>query len=258
MIERVFSAERLNEIVNDPSVYPWVCGALKGQYLDLTPAVRDRRNVTLLGEHGGVVFEQHQPGYYEAHTQVLPAGRGSWTLAMVNEALLWMFAGTDAVEIVTRVPKGNFAARALTRAIHGIYEFTAPHGWVKDGQVISSDIFALRIQDWIRTSPNLVKRGEWFHSKLEQEYEALGVSEALHPDDNSHDRNVGAAVEMFLRSQPHKAVVFYNRWAVMSGYAPVEIITENPLTIDIRDAVLVIRNNNFWVMNCRLPQRLVP
>ena len=256
MIERVFSAEKLNEIVNDPSVYQWVCGSLEGQYLDLSPAVADRRNVALMGEHGGVIFARHQMGYYEAHTQVLPSGRGAWTLAMVNDALRWMFTTTDAVEIVTRVPKGNYAARALTKAIHGVYEFTSHQGWVKGGQVISADIFALRIQDWIRTAPHLAERGAWFHERLEQEYHALGVSDQLHPDDESHDRNVGAAVEMFLNGQPHKAVVFYNRWAVMSGYAPIEIVTENPLTVDIRDAVLCIRNNNFWVMNCRLPQLL--
>jgi hypothetical protein len=252
VIERVFSADSLNKIVNDPSVYPWVCGAHDGP-LDLSGVVADQKNVALVGEHGGVVFHQHQPGYYEAHTQMLPAGRGRWALRAVNEALHWMFTRTDAVEIVTRVPRGNLAALALTRAIHGVYEFTVPSGWVIAGETVPADIFALRIQDWMRTATGIVPRGEWFHHRLQSEYASFGVSEKPHADDPCHDRYVGAAVEMMLHGQSRKAVVFYNRWAVMSGYEPVEIITENPLTVDIRDAVLVVRNNNFWVMKCRLP-----
>lgn len=255
MIERAVSAYRLNEIVNDPSIYPWVCGSLLGHPLDLSDVVADRGNVALVGEHGAVIFARHQPGFYEAHTQVLPSGRGQWTLAMVNEALRWMFCRTDAVEIVTRVPRGNYAARALARAISGVYEFTAHRGWVFENNIIPADIFALRIQDWIKTAPALSARGHWFHERLQEEYEALGVADELHDDDEAHDRHVGAAVEMMFGNQPHKAVVFYNRWAVMAGYAPVEIITETPLTIDIRDAVLAVRNNNFWVMTCRLARR---
>src|SRR5947209_10090690 len=129
-IERHFDAKRLNEIVNHPSVYPWVQGAVTGE-LDLSDPISDPRNVLLMGEHGGVVFGWHSPGIYEAHTQVLPEGRGAWSVAMVRAALEWMFTRTDAMEIWTRVPHGNLGARALAKAIGGKFEFRMEKGWVK-------------------------------------------------------------------------------------------------------------------------------
>lgn len=253
MIERWFSADRLNAVVNDPSIYPWVCGEHVG-HLDLRPVIDDRRNVLLMGEHGGVLFVLLQPGIYEAHTQVLPAGRGRWCLDMVNEALAWMFCRTDAVEIMTRCPQGNVAAKALARAIGGCYEFTNPNGWVFNRKPIPADIFALRIQDWMRTAEFLPAIGHDFHERLDEQYRALGVVSGVHPDDAIHDRYVGAAAAMIMGGQPHKAVIFYNRWAALAGYAPIALLREAPIRVDIRDAVLEVNGGTFEVTECRLVQ----
>lgn len=250
-ITRVYNADKLNKVVNHPSVARWVKGSYDGEYLDLTPLAQDRNNVVLMGEHGGVVFVQHQLGLYEAHTQVLPEGRGQWTLDMVNAALNYMFSRSEAVEIVTRVPKGNLGARGLVRAIHGVFEFRRADGWVVDGQQVYADIYALRIQDWMRTAPGLTERGSWFHNRLEQEYARLGRTLPQHTEDTVHDRYVGAAVEMILGNQPQKAIVFYNRWAKIAGYEEIKLVTDRPLVLDIRDALILVRDQNFWVMTCR-------
>lgn len=250
-LRREFSAEHLNRVVNDPSVFNWVKGAFEGEYLDLTPMVQDRNNVLLMGEHGGVVFTQHQMGLYEAHTQVLPAGRGAWTLKMVNAALSYMFSRTEAVEIVTRVPEGNVAALALTRAIHGDLEFRREAGWILEGKVVPADLYSLSVQKWMKTAPGLTERGQWFHNRLEQEYSRLGKTTPQHPEDAIHDRYVGASIEMILGGQPQKAVVFYNRWAKMAGYEEIRVVTDRPLVVDIREALILVRDRNFWVMTCR-------
>ena len=250
MIKQHKTAHSLNEVVNEPSVYHWVHGNQVG-YLDLSPVVLNPYNYLLMGEHGGVLFVQHMPGIYEAHTQVLPAGRGKWTLDMVNEALKYMFTKTDALEIMTKVPKGNLGARALVRAIHGSFEFRRENGWVVDGKPIYADIFALSVQNWIKTAPNLTEKGRWFHNKLEAEFAKVGRVDPQHPDDDVHDRYVGAAAEMILGGQTGKAIVFYNRWASMAGYAPIKVVTEHPLVLDISNALLVMRNKDFWVMQCQ-------
>lgn len=253
-IKRHYTAQALNGVVNHPSVLPWVKGGYKGTKLDLTPLVENRDNVLLMGAHGGVFFVQHQPGLYEAHVSVIPEGRGKWTLDMVNETLRWMFTKTDAVEITTRVPKGNLGALALVRAIHGSLEFTLPKGWIFNDQFVPAGIYSLSVQDWQRTAPGLIERGEWFHHRLEAEQEKLGNFEPNHPDDPIHDRYVGAAVETILGGQPRKGVIFYSRWAAMAGYAPISIVTETPLVLDIGTALIAIRNNDFWVMGCRSAQ----
>ncbi|WP_213775121.1 hypothetical protein [Bradyrhizobium sp. dw_78] len=252
MIERHLTADRLNEIVNDPSVYPWVRGACDAP-LDLAPLLSDKRHVCLLGEFGGCVFVQHQPGLYEVHTQMLPGGRGQWALDTVNECLRWMFTRTDAVEIWTRCPRGNLAARALARAISGQHEMDLQRGWVKDGEVIPAAIFSLTLQQWMKTAPGLEEVGHWFHMRLADEYRAVGFSEDIHADDASHDRYVGAAVEMLRSGQPEKGVIFYNRWAVMAGYEPIKLLGTAPVMVDIKDAVLAIGRNDFFVASVARP-----
>lgn len=250
VIRRHFTADSLNVVANDPSVYPWVCGGFKG-YLDLTPLVRNRNNFLLMGEHGGMLFIQHQPGLYEIHTQVLPAGRGAWTVEMANEALHWMFTRTDAIELVSRVPKGNLGARALVKKMHGEFEFKRDKGWVINETPVSADVYSWSIQNWMRWAPNLVERGHWFHKRLEKEYKKLNRRLPNHPDDEVHDRYVGAALDMLFAGNPHKGVVFYNRWAKMAGYAEIKIVTDNPLVLDIVDALLMFQGDDFWVMSIR-------
>lgn len=248
MIKRHYDAKLLNKVVNDPTIIPWVRGNYKGEHLDLTPVVADRRNFCLLGEFGGVIFLQHQLGLYEAHTQFLPEGRGKQALAVVQEALHWMFTRTEAMEIVSKVPKGNLGARALVRSVHGRLEFRNPNGWTIRGQTVYADVFSWTLQEWLKTAPNLTEKGKWFHNKLESEFIKKGIVDPPHPDDEIHDRYVGATVEMAFGGQPHKAIMSYNRWAGMAGYAQVQIVSENPLVIDIQNSMVVIKDKDFWVI----------
>lgn len=246
MLERIFDADKINRIVNDPSIYPWVRGAAEGP-LDLGPLLQDKRHVCLLGEFGGCLFFQQSPGIYEAHTQILPQGRGIWAVDTVRAALHWMFTRTDAVEIWTRCPRGNLAARALARAIHGREEMTVARGWVRDGKIIPATIFSLTIQEWMKTAPHLVEVGKWYHDKLEDEYRVLGHQEPIHEDDDTHNRYVGAAVEMIRGGQPLKGELFYNRFATMAGYAPIRIVGVDPVMVNIKDATLEMHGRNFFV-----------
>ena len=200
-----------------------------------------------MGEFGGCIFVQQQGGIYEAHTVVLPQGRGEWAVTTVREALHWMFTRTDAIEIWTRCPKGNLGARALARAIGGQEEMTVRNGWVKDNEIIPAAIFSLHIQNWMKSAPNLESVGHWFHEQLKEEYKLKGFNEQIHPDDNVHDRYVGGVVEMIRNGQPNKGIIFYNRFAAMAGYEPIKLISTDPVTVDIRDAVLELHGRNFFV-----------
>lgn len=250
-LERQTDAKRLNSIVNHPDIYRWVRGPAKGA-LDLSEAIANPNLVCLLGTHGGILFSQIQTGLWEAHTQILPAGRGSWGRLCVQACLHWLFTRADAMEVMTRCPKGNLAATAMARAIHGTYEFTSPHGWIDGDKPLAADIYSLNVQTWMRTAPGLAERGQWFHKRLEAEMARHNVQELSHPDDPVHDRYVGAATEMFLGGQPDKAVILYNRWAAMAGYLPVTVTSRKPLEVDIGTATIAVRGeDDFWVPDVR-------
>ena len=50
---------------------------------------------------------------------------------------------------------------------------------------------------------------------------------------------------MMIGGMPGKAAVFYNRWAVLAGYAPLQILSLNPLEVDIQSARLVVSGGDF-------------
>jgi len=246
-VERHYDGHWINRVANDPSVYPWVKGWHLGR-IDLSAVAEDRKNWCLCGEHGAVVFTELQRGIYEAHTLMLPEGRGPWCLDFCRCAEHIIFTQSPAVELLTRVPKGNLAARALGRALGWSFEFRNERGWIMDKDPIPADIFALRIQDWAKTAPGLEERGHWFHEKLEAEFAAHGKAEPPHGDDRTHDRYVGLCAEMLLNGQPDKGVVFYNRVAAMAGYQQIAIAQYAPLLVEIVSAQIIVspERQDFW------------
>jgi len=148
VIERQFDGQAVNRIVNHPSIYPWVCGPLEGQDLDLSGPIGDGSYIALFGEFGGFLFWKLTDGIYDAHSAVLPEGRGKWALGAAREALAWMFHHEGAVEIMMAVPKGNLAVRALVRSLKAKYTGNIEDGWMIDGNSVASDIFSLTKTDW--------------------------------------------------------------------------------------------------------------
>lgn len=247
-VRREFSAEGLNHIVNHPDVRPWVGGTGP---LDTSEVVADLRNVLLMGEGGGLLFVRYAPGVYEVHTQFLPEARGANAVVVTNDALRWMFTKTDAVEILTKVPDGNKGAKGLVHAIHGELRFHRDNAWLGPNGSDGVGYYALPIQSWAGKCADLEASGHWFHDKLEAAKTAMGASEPLHDDDAAHDRYVGATVEMILSGQIEKAMGFYGSWAPFAGYGPVQVIAVNPITIDIGDAILAVRGDDFQVLLVR-------
>jgi hypothetical protein len=246
-IERQEDARRINEIVNHPEVKPWVQGTIEGE-IDLTEVLKNPNTLVLLGEHGGVMFHRHMPGIWVAHTQVLPEGRGPWATLMAQACMHALFTCTEATELLTMCPKGNIGAKAMARQLGLRYEFTKRLGWTMNGEVVPVEWYGIRIQDWMATAPGLSERGHWFHEKLEKQMALLGKQEPQHDDDLAHDRYVGAAYEMAKGGQPEKGVFFYNRWASLSGYAPIYIAQDKPLTVNIGNARIIIRDNGDFIV----------
>lgn len=246
---REFSAERINAIVNHPDVRPWMgCGAGR---LDLSGLIANPANYLLMGNGGGVLFQCIEPGLYEAHTQFLPEHRGPAAVAAVRDTLRFMFTRTDAVEIVTKVPDGNRGALGLVRAIHGQLQFTREKAWPFNGQMVAVGHYALSLMSWAGKAEELAASGEWFHGKLEAAKSATAGAAPLHDDDEAHDRYVGATVEMIAAGQVTKGIAFYGRWAKFAGYGPIAVIATNPVVIDIGDAIVAVRDDDFSVLLCR-------
>jgi len=246
---REFSAERINAVVNHPSVRPWV--AAGAGYLDLSAVVSNPTTVLLMAEGGGFLLTQQEPGIYEVHSQFLPDHRGPEVLTAAADASRYMFTRTDCVEIRTRVPQGNVAAAVLAKRMGWELQFERANVWPTDAGPVPCRYYAKTITQWANTAPGIAETGAWFHEKLEAAKIAANASSPIHDADEAHDRYVGATCEMIMSGQIGKALSFYQRWAAFAGYGPISLIATNPVVVDIGDALLAVRDQDFEVLLCR-------
>lgn len=239
-IRRIFDAAIVNRIMNHPEVRP-LLGGDGASEIDIQNLLNDPSNIALHRDGFAAVFLSVLPGVYEVHTQALPEARAANSVYASAVAMLhWVFTRSGAYEIVTRVPDDNVAARKLAEAMGFRFQYRLKNGWIVNGSVEPCDVLSLNLNDWLATATGLVEKGEEFHDAVNAAFAEAGIERAEHPSDELHDRFAGAAYEMVRQGQFVKAVVSYNRWAVMAGYRPIALISADPLIIHIGDAAVAM------------------
>jgi hypothetical protein len=244
-LHRTMSADLLNEVANNEAVRPFVGGA---GFVDVGAVVANPQNVALINEHGGFIFVRDEATRFELHTLFLPEGRGAGVLPAFEEAARFVFASTDCLEITTKVPASNKAADLMARRAGFAPIFTRSAIW-PDGSDVT--YYSLTLDTWRARDPELVVEGYNFHVMLEEAKAAAGSALKTHPDDDAHDRAVGAAVLMALAGNAGKAVWIYNRWARLAGYQTIEQVSVAPVLIDVRDAIVGVAGDTMEVVLCR-------
>jgi hypothetical protein len=77
MLERSYDTAKINRVVNDPAVRPFIGNGVDGD-IDTQILVDMPENWFLMGEHGGFLLAETAPSVREVHTFILPEGRGRW------------------------------------------------------------------------------------------------------------------------------------------------------------------------------------
>lgn len=162
-----------------------------------------------------------------------------------------MFCRTDCIEIRSKVPAGNVGAAAFARAMKYELQFVRANAWQTAEGLVSVKYYARTLNQWVNQAHEMKEVGHAFHEKLEAAKIAAGATSPIHDDDDAHDLYVGATVEMMQAGQIAKAVGFYGRWSAFAGYGPISVIAANPIVVDIGDAILAVRGDDFEVLLCR-------
>jgi hypothetical protein len=247
-VERTFAIDRVNEILNHPTILPAITIPGFAGPIDAMELVLDSHNFFMMAPGGCIAFCRDEPGIYEVHTNFLPEYRGRNALRSSIAAYRWMFTHTDCMILQTRVPAFNVAADLFCRLVEATKQFTRQAVWPTDKGLVDLAFWQFPYADWIRRTPSINMSGRRFHEKLESERIRHNLEHPLHADEECHDRYVGACVEMVYAGQPDKAVVLYNRWASFAGYGKISLIARSPLVVDIGDAVLQILDQDFKVL----------
>ena len=253
MVRRSFDADEINPILNDPLVFRFAAVAGLAKF-DVAPVIADTRNVLLMVDRGGILLCWQALGVYEVHTNFLKAvrhysGPGTYVLNACRAAYRWMFTQSDCVTLLTRIPAHNRGALIFSPLAGWTKEFQRNNVWpsISDG-LVDMTFCALRYDDWLRKTPELMLSGRAFHQRLKAEFARLGHSEEAHADEDCHDLHVGACIEMIRGGQVDKAAILYNRWAQFAGYGPIAIVSHDPLVLNIGNALLQIEGDEFKVL----------
>jgi hypothetical protein len=248
------SATEINRILNDPGVFPDISIPDQKPF-DVTPLIADPRFVFLRAEGGVVIFSpDDEPGsaMYEVHTNFLEEYRGEYAMKASLEAYRWMFTHTNCMMLHTQVPAFNKAAEAFCRHVGAWLWFERRECWPTAAGNVDCKFYAMSIYDWMRKHPEqLIESGRAFHARLEEEYERHKFVHEPHPEEKSHDAAVGLCAEMMYGGQPEKAIILYNRWARIADYRMINLISRDPLYIDIGEARLHVTGNTFKVVTCQ-------
>lgn len=148
MMSETWDAERIAEAANHPAIFPWICGR-QTEPANFVEQVKDRNNIFLFGEFGGFYFRNLDGRIFDAHSMVLPEGRGHWAMTAAESALTWIFKNTNAQEVTMSVPKGNLAVRALVKRLGATFRGKIEGGWHLKGKDVDIDVYSMMKEDWL-------------------------------------------------------------------------------------------------------------
>lgn len=240
LVERTNDAIRINEIANHPAIRPWIAPGYDA--VDLSDKVAEPANVMLVGDHGAFVVFNYGGGIYEAHTMVLPEGRGEWCRMFCVAGTTYMFCVTDCAEILTRVPHGHTSADRLTRAMGFELQFTTPAETEFRGSVVPVAVWSLSIQKWALLCKHFEQQGASFHDWM-----STRLSGMPHANDPDHNRIVGITLEMMRDGQYQKGIVWYNRWALAARHPVISLLNENPVQVKFDAGILTLQDGRIEV-----------
>lgn len=224
---RETEASGINIILNHPEVRPWIADLAEGE-IDLSMLVADQNNYLLMGEHGAFFLRLIMDGTYEAHAQVLPAGRGRWARNFTAAGLDWMFGRSNAWEIVARVPGGHIASQALVQGMGFRKEFVSPVPCRFRERQVPATSWRISIHEWVSRSADLLEKGKTICGFLNMDAFGLGTGVPFLTKDDYLAQVVATFVDLVKSGLTIKAAYFYNRWALLARHTPISVVSVDP------------------------------
>lgn len=230
----------IEAMVNHPEVLPSI--TFDGMpAFDATPYLTEP-NIALMMKGGCFLGAWNGMGRFEAHTIFLPEYRGQIAKLEAELALRYVFLHTDCHEVATKVPTSNKGAEHFARALGFRMLFVREFAWPVGPLAYHINYYQLGIDDWI-VQGHCKAAGSDFHNRLH----SLLPDLETHCQETIHDCYVGAAVELIKAGYVDKAILFYNRWALLAGYQQIMKVSDNPLVLDAKEFLITVSEGDFTV-----------
>ena len=245
IVRRTADATALNVIANHPDVRPLIGG---DGPVDLAALVADPANIALVSDDGGFVCVHHGAGRYEVHSLFAPTRTRQSAVYAMRDALSYMFTSTPCVELITKVPLDNVAAKGLTQLAGFTQRFEGLSTWSSTAKK-QMGFYSLGLDTWAIESKDARQMGTWFHTAL---IDVLTDHQhAEHPEDSVYDSIVGATIGMLQAGLLWKAIACYNRWALWAGHKTLTVENECPIVVMFDHLRIEIMNSHVEVLSCQ-------
>jgi hypothetical protein len=141
-----------NKILTDEAVFEMICD--DGMTEDFKSEF-----VTSYLEHPGIfvlhpnqwtifIFSPRNLIMYEAHTAILPAGRGRDAIKAGRDSIEYMFTQTTCQKVISLVPFFNPMAGMFARWCKLTREGTIPDSFLKNGELYDQTIYGISKKEW--------------------------------------------------------------------------------------------------------------
>ena len=170
----------------------------------------------------------------------------------MREGLDYLFATTDATELLTKVPEDNAAADGLAQLAGFSRIFSSRMVW-SAGVTKLIHVGSLHIDDWAMHSKTCLYMGRWLHEQFAAVIAAQpdSILPAHSDEDETHDRMAGAATMMIRAGNVAKGVLFYNRWASFAGYPIIKWLRDHPVILDLDGMTVEVTGTGIEVLQCQ-------
>ena len=141
----VSDPELIRSIFAGPDIWRHVSDDFSGSAENWQPQFVDGA-VWLMPEQNDACFllHKHRETIWEVHAAVLPEARER-SVEYGKQVIEWMRANTKCACILSYVPRGNFAALALDRALGFCRVGTLPKCLSCDGRLVEQTLMALEL-----------------------------------------------------------------------------------------------------------------
>lgn len=144
MITRTYDVEKVNKIVNDPSIFSMI--TMDGfDRLDMSVAMNDDNLFLIVNDNDGLfMFIKTEDRVYDLHTNLLPSCRGKKAILAFKEAKEYM-RQHGAKKLTTVVPIDNPAADWIARAVGFQFEKELTIGFIRNGVDVPLKFYSMEI-----------------------------------------------------------------------------------------------------------------
>ena len=202
MLRRATEADipRINDILNDPSVYHGATLGMDIGPMDVGPAFQALYVLMFEDGMGCYLIDPYSASAGEIHTCILPGGRGSAAEDAGYEAIRFCFSVLSFQKIYTRILATNKGADLYARNA----------GFVRISDTGSVRGYVLNRERWPQVDKSL-------HLALPP------LLVGICPDEH-FQRTLGAACLMGMKGWMGNAVAFYNEHARLHGYPRMDVV----------------------------------